>query len=167
MVKVDDLNESIEAFGSIVKRFDEIQESCKMMDKVIKKEEENLEEIKQACNYQKALLDAEKGLELSIDRKIENVESVLKDRIELSGYDSVNKITSELKSSSENIKHIVEQKSEETQKKIQESTDLIIRNLVEVKNMIWRNSNDTKKRDTVMGIGIAVAIVLQIINFFI
>ena len=32
MVKVDDLNESIETFGSIVERFDEIQEACKQID---------------------------------------------------------------------------------------------------------------------------------------
>lgn len=173
MVKVDDLNESIETFGSIVERFDEIQEACKQIDIIIKKEEESIEEVKKVRDQQKEFLDIERGIELSIDRKIENAELVLKDKLELVGHDTVNRVSVELKDNTEIIKSEFLQRIAQTQVKINEvsqeineASNSIITMLDAQINMIMSNHKQTRMIQILSAIGIVGIIILQILQFY-
>lgn len=177
MVKVDDLNASIEAFGSIVKRFDEIQEACKQMDDVLKKEEENNSEIKKACEQQRESLDAQRRLEVSVERKIDSIgstverkvetaESSLKDKMELVKYEFLTKTATGLQAASEEVKSQLQQESATGQKKLEESTQRLINSLKEEQLILKSELYEMKKLQIITIASIIVVAIMQLIGFY-
>lgn len=159
MVNVDDLNEAIEAFGNISKRFNEIQVACQSLDELSTKIGSNAEQVQQLIKDVEMFKTEIANMENELNRKVEYSESNIKDKVALSQNEiirsnesAINNVITQIDAGSVNI-----------------TTGLvnIANNLYSKLDQLKIQVTDLQKKRVINWIGLAVIIIFQVFSFFV
>ena len=148
MVNIDEINESISKFGAVVDGLSKLDDTYAKVDETNASAKKAVEEAQETLVKQTALnseITSMGEMELSINRKLDDVSSSMRDKVNASEVT----LKSAIDGAENNINKIITESSSLLEKKM----DSIIDEL----SMI-------KKRQIISIIGIAVAIILSIVG---